>query len=154
MKPFRGKKRIAKKLYKKLHGVSTLSADFLEVLSFSLSLKKGDLVGSCGGFNEVVESVSYNFRNTSKVGSRSPSSSCAYEVIVHTTGKRNLYVFPYDCDVYLPLSIDEIVSYWNKWNNDESLDFAKRWNMKSAIITIQRMRSGEKICDDRGCFLS
>jgi hypothetical protein len=151
---FKGNKRIAKKLYKRSHGVSSLSKNFFDFLSFVLSLKEGDVVGSCFGFNEIVDKVSYSFENTSLLGSPFARVSCASEILVYTKSGKILYASPLSNDVYFAFSKDEIVDYWKGWVNESDMETAKKWNMFDAIKTIERIRNNEEVCDERGCFLT
>ena len=150
---FRGRKRIAKKLYKKILGSPKVSKHFFDLLQFSISLKNGDVVGSSWGFNEIVDTVSCTFASTSRIDSPSAKVSAVTEILVFTKSGKILYADPYCNDVYRQFSNNEIVDYWQKWNNEEGMKFAKAWNMFDAIKTIERLQNGEKICDEKGLIL-
>jgi len=136
MKLWKGKKRIAKKIYPR-----AFNKIYNKEYNFFINLKPGDLYYGCDGFNHRLreKEIEYIIYGKTKV-------VCRIELLGEDEGFHN---FP-NC-AWLPRSKQEILNKWFGWAKDsEGLEAAKEWGWSNFVT---KLIAGEELLDNDGVLL-
>jgi hypothetical protein len=117
-------------------------------LSFGLTLKPGDLVSSCKGFNEFIKVIEPCWTSYGML-----RGNYIYDFDIETVGGGSCSLI--HCCSFPLENLDEIVEYWMKWddNSEEAMTWyggQEKWEKSFTYRVIQALKRGDKVFNDNG----
>lgn len=126
-------------------------------LAWLMTLKSGDLVNDCDGFNAVVTEVIAHYepvtsrsfcRIMAGKGRNIGTGGLLKEFTVMLEGGGST------CHTDPPATSVQIEAYFrDNWISEEARVEALAWNMFDTLVIAERLERGEPICDERGIKL-
>jgi len=143
MKPWHGKKRLAKKLNRSYFTKKW----YREILHYLLLAQPGDLINACTGYNHRIKELDIRWRESSRGHTR------IIDEIRVTDEIGEWHWFPGGGCVQLPLSRLEVIEYVRSWDTPEGWETIRKCKLIHLAERIRLLQQGTEIVDVDGVSL-